>query len=136
MLEEIRVAARNDPRMRNLGGELPIQRLLALIEDAHSMVSVDTGPAHAAAALACPLVVMFGPASPLKWRPLGPGKVVVLRGERGDQSEVRDLTAAQVISAWRSAVVGDAGDPHSNAPDRLPGSDAVSAPGPSNPGGA
>jgi heptosyltransferase-2/heptosyltransferase-3 len=50
---------------------------------------------------------MFGHASPLKWRPLGPGKVLVLRGERGDQSEVRDLSATQVISAWRSAVAGD-----------------------------
>jgi heptosyltransferase-2/heptosyltransferase-3 len=73
------------------------------------MVSVDTGPAHAAAALGCPLLVMFGTASPLKWRPQGPGKVLVLRGERGALSEVRDLSATQVISAWRSAV---AGDPH------------------------
>ena len=54
VLEEIRVAAGNDPRMHNLGSELPIPRLLALIEDAHSMVSVDTGPAHAAAALGLP----------------------------------------------------------------------------------
>jgi len=122
--------------MHNLGGELPIPRLLALIEDAQSMVSVDTGPAHAAAALGCPLVVMFGPASPLRWRPLGRGKVMVLRGERGDQSEVRDLSAAQVISAWRSAVAADAGDPHSNVPDRFRESDAVSAPDPSNLGDA
>ena len=107
VLEEIRAAAGNDGRMHNLAGELPIPRLLALIEDAHSMVSVDTGPAHAAAALGCPLVVMFGQASPLKWRPLGPGVVTVLRGERGDESEVRDLSAAQVVAAWR-ATVGDA----------------------------
>jgi ADP-heptose:LPS heptosyltransferase len=112
VLEEIRVATGNDARMHNLGSELPIARLLALTEDAHSMVSVDTGPAHAAAALGCPLVVMFGNASPLKWRPLGPGKVVVLRGERGDQSEVRDLSAAQVVSAWRSAVAAEAAGSH------------------------
>lgn len=41
-------------------GELPVPRLLALLEHAHSMISVNTGPAHAAVAMGCPLVVMFG----------------------------------------------------------------------------
>lgn len=41
------------------GGELPLPRLLALQERAHSMISVNTGPAHSAAAMGCPLVVMF-----------------------------------------------------------------------------
>ncbi len=40
--------------------DLPVPRLLALLERAHSMISVNTGPAHAAAAMGCPLVVMFG----------------------------------------------------------------------------
>lgn len=39
--------------------ELPLLRLLALQERAHSMISVNTGPAHSAAAMGCPLVVMF-----------------------------------------------------------------------------
>lgn len=39
--------------------ELPIARLLALQERAHSLISVDTGPAHSAAAMGCPLVVLF-----------------------------------------------------------------------------
>ncbi|WP_162350466.1 glycosyltransferase family 9 protein [Pseudoxanthomonas gei] len=102
VLEEVRAAAANDPRMHNLAPDLPIPRLLALIEAAHSMVSVDTGPAHAAAALGCPLVVMFGPASPLKWRPLGPAQVIALQVDKGDDSQVRDLPAARVIDAWRS----------------------------------
>ncbi|MFA5058764.1 MAG: glycosyltransferase family 9 protein, partial [Opitutaceae bacterium] len=38
---------------------LPIPRLFALLELAHSMISVDTGPAHAAATMGCPLVVLF-----------------------------------------------------------------------------
>lgn len=102
VLEEVRAAAGHDPRMHNLANELPIARLLALIEAADSMVSVDTGPAHAAAALGCPLVVMFGPASPLKWRPLGPSQVIALQVDKGAHSLVRDLPAAQVIDAWRS----------------------------------
>ena len=100
VLQKIHAATRWDPRMYNAAGELPVPRLLALLESAHSLVSVDTGPAHAAAALACPLVVMFGAASPLKWRPIGPGEVRVLGGEREEASRVRDIPAADVIAAW------------------------------------
>lgn len=101
MLEEIHAAAARDPRMRNLAGDLPVPRLLALLEVAHSMVSVDTGPAHAAAALGCPLLVLFGPASPDMWRPLGPGSVMCLGGERGEQSRVTDIAPGQVVASWR-----------------------------------
>ena len=88
--------------MHNLSNELPIPRLLPLIEQAHSMVSVDTGPAHAAAALGCPLVVMFGAASPEKWRPIGPGRIALLGGERGAASRVADIPVDRVVAAWRS----------------------------------
>lgn len=102
VLEEIRNAAGNDPRLHNLARDLPIPRLLAMLEQAHSLVSVDTGPAHAAAALGCPLVVLFGAASPEKWRPLGPGKIVTLGGEKGEQSRVSDIPASTVIKAWET----------------------------------
>jgi heptosyltransferase-2/heptosyltransferase-3 len=102
VLEEIRQAGGQDPRMHNMARELPVPRLLALTEQAHSMVSVDTGPAHAAAALGCPLVVLFGAASPKKWRPLGPGKILTLGGEKGDQSRVSDIPTEAVIAAWES----------------------------------
>ena len=102
VLEEIRTAAGHDPRMLNLADELPVPRLLALLERTHSMVSVDTGPAHAAAALGSPLVVLFGAASPQKWRPIGPGTVLTLGGEKGEASRVRDIAAADVVAAWRS----------------------------------
>jgi heptosyltransferase II len=32
----------------------------------------DSGPAHLAAALGRPLVVFFGPTSPIRWAPTGP----------------------------------------------------------------
>ena len=102
LLEDIRRATGEHPRVHNLAGDLPIPRLLALLEVAHSMVSVDTGPAHAAAALGCPLVVMFGAASPEKWRPIGPGAITVLGGDRGEASRVADLSAEQVAAAWRA----------------------------------
>ena len=102
VLDDIRAAAGHTPNMVNAARELPVPRLLALLEDAHSMVSVDTGPAHAAAALGCPLVVMFGAAPPAKWRPIGPGRIQVLGGERGPDSRVDDLAPDTVISAWRA----------------------------------
>jgi heptosyltransferase-2/heptosyltransferase-3 len=43
----------------NATDDLPIPRLLALQEQAHSMITVNTGPAHSAAAIGCPEVVMF-----------------------------------------------------------------------------
>ncbi len=101
VLEEIRDAC-GDARMRNCARDLPIPRLLAVLEQAHSMVSVDTGPAHAAAALGCPLVVLFGAASPEKWRPLGPGTVLTLGGEQSDHSRVTDISTDAVMAAWRS----------------------------------
>jgi len=39
--------------------DLPILRLLALQTLAHSMISVNTGPAHGAATMGCPLVALF-----------------------------------------------------------------------------
>lgn len=42
------------PGVLNLARDLPIPRLLALQARASAMISVDTGPAHSAAALGCP----------------------------------------------------------------------------------
>ncbi len=60
MLEEIRSGARGPRR----GRRHSLRELFALAEAAHSMISVDTGPAHAAAALSVPLVVLYGAESP------------------------------------------------------------------------
>lgn len=101
-LEEIR-AASGDHRVVNLAGELPISRLLPLLQAAHSMLSIDTGPAHAAAALNCPLVVLFGAMGSTRWRPRSPGSpVVALESDRGEASKVMDISTDQVIAAWRT----------------------------------
>ena len=58
--------------VHNVADELSVRTLLPLLERAHSMISVDTGPAHAAAALGCPTVALFGTAEsdsvPSGWR--------------------------------------------------------------------
>ncbi len=48
---------------------LSIGELGALIADAQLFVGNDSGPAHIAAAVKTPLVVLFGPASSQRWRP-------------------------------------------------------------------
>ena len=101
-LEEI-VAACNSPAVINLAGALPINRLLPLMQRAHSMISIDTGPAHAAAALGCSLVVLFGAMGSTRWRPRSPGSpVIALESDRGEASRVMDITPEQVIAAWQS----------------------------------
>ena len=56
---------------------LSIGELVALIADAQLFVGNDSGPAHIAAAVKTPLVVLFGPASSQRWRPWrAPAEVV------------------------------------------------------------
>jgi ADP-heptose:LPS heptosyltransferase len=81
---------------------LPLGRLKALLEIAHSMVSVDTGPAHLAAAVGCPLVVLFGGRFPSMWAPRsGHGSAVSVIGGLPKVRRVDEIDTAQVISAWR-----------------------------------
>jgi len=83
--------------------DLPIPRLLALQEVAHSMISVDTGPAHGAAAMGCPLVVMFARIDPLLYAPTpttAPVRLVSPDPVLGDAS-MSAIPPETVITAWR-----------------------------------
>lgn len=48
---------------------LSIGELVAVIADSQLFIGNDSGPAHIAAAVKTPLVVLFGPASSVRWRP-------------------------------------------------------------------
>src|SRR5262249_44909592 len=81
----------------------PLRQLFALCESAHSMISVDTGPAHAAAARGVPLVVLYGAESPAYWLPRGPaGTVVVGLGGPPASTRVDQLSVDAVFEAWRA----------------------------------
>ncbi len=58
-------------RLLDLSGALTIGELGALLADADAVVSNDSGPMHLAAALGAPTVGLFGPETPLMYRPLG-----------------------------------------------------------------
>jgi heptosyltransferase-2/heptosyltransferase-3 len=90
------------PAVHNAADELPIQILLPLLARASGLVSVDTGPAHAAAALGCPTVALFGASDPKLYRPGGVNTpAVVLTGEVDGQRSMLGISAEQVIEAWR-----------------------------------
>jgi ADP-heptose:LPS heptosyltransferase len=100
VVEAIRLEA-GSARVHNLATDMTVPRLLALIERAHSMISVDTGPAHAAAALDCPVTVMFANADQRWWRPRSRlGRVVVVGGEAGAASRLADIEVPAVLAAW------------------------------------
>jgi heptosyltransferase-3 len=98
--EEIRVRA-GVPGVHNVARDVPIDVLLPLLEIAHSMISVDTGPAHAAAALGCPQVTLFGEASPTQYFPGGERThATVLTGEIDGRASMMSIQTHTVIDAW------------------------------------
>jgi heptosyltransferase-2/heptosyltransferase-3 len=105
MCAAIRGSCANTASVHNLANELPLRRLLALLSLAHSCVSVDTGPAHAAAALNCPLVVLFGKANPRRFRPLSlssPVEVIQGFADHGGDAGIGYISVQQVFDAWLS----------------------------------
>ncbi|HUN71548.1 MAG TPA: glycosyltransferase family 9 protein [Steroidobacteraceae bacterium] len=98
LLESVRAAAAL-PGVICAGTEL--RPLFALCDIAHSMISVDSGPAHAAAALGLPLVVLYGTQSSRVWLPRSAdGSPVVPIGGPPDFERAEQISAAAVFEAW------------------------------------
>jgi ADP-heptose:LPS heptosyltransferase len=98
-LELIRTAA----NLPALGiAVLPLRRLFALCERSHDMISVDTGPAHAAAAVGLPLVVLFGAYPSQVWQPRSAvGSPVIGVGGPPVASRLDEIPEQVVFAAWR-----------------------------------
>jgi heptosyltransferase-2/heptosyltransferase-3 len=102
MLERVRAAAGLDSVVVVGVG---LRRLFALCEAAHSMISVDTGPAHAAAALGLPLVVMYGAEAQRYWLPRSlSGSPVVGVGGPPESVRADQIPVDAVFDAWRLVV--------------------------------
>jgi ADP-heptose:LPS heptosyltransferase len=93
--------------VHNLADDLPVPRLVALLAAADGLVSVDSGPAHVAAAVGCPQVVLFGRALPSLYRPWGVSgaDVRVLVGEVAGRPDMLGIEASSVIEAWSTLVL-------------------------------
>ena len=80
---------------------VPLRHLFALCAAAHSMISVDSGPAHAAAAVGLPLVVLFGAHSQREWLPRSArGSPVIGIGGPPVSARLAQISATTVFEAW------------------------------------
>ncbi|HXY76189.1 MAG TPA: glycosyltransferase family 9 protein [Steroidobacteraceae bacterium] len=92
--------------------ELPLPELFALCASAHSMISVDTGPAHAAAALGLPLVVLFGANTQAEWLPRSPsGSAVIGLGGPPSSHRLDEISVDRVFDAWCSLPLVESSPP-------------------------
>jgi heptosyltransferase-2/heptosyltransferase-3 len=97
--------------LHNVADDLPIPRLLALLSRAAGLITVDSGPGHAAAAVGCPLVVLFGKALPSLYRPWGMAgaDVKVVCGEIDGVPDMLGIEIRSVIEAWSQLTLRAAG---------------------------
>ena len=96
------MALANVSGIHNAADDLPIPRLIALLAGAAGLITVDSGPAHAAAAVGCPLVVLFGKALTSLYRPWGTAgaDVKVLCGQVAGQPDMLGIDTGSVTAAW------------------------------------
>ncbi len=98
LLESIRAAAALHCVTSASTGLRP---LFALCEIAHSMISADSGPAHSAAALGVPLVVLYGTQSPRVWLPRScNGSPVLGIGGPPELERAEQIPVDAVFDAW------------------------------------
>lgn len=88
--------------------DLGIRRLCAILHMAHSCISVDTGPAHMAAAVNCPVLVLFGETNPARDRPRSTESTVrCISGETAPEQDdwaawhgMGGISSESVIAEW------------------------------------
>jgi len=104
-------ALANVAHLYNAADDLPIPRLVALLARGAGLITVDSGPAHAAAAVGCPLVVLFGKALPSLYRPWGTAgaDVKVLCGQIGGEPDMLGIESRAVIAAWSALQLRERG---------------------------
>ena len=103
---------------------LPLRRLFALCAQSHNMISVDTGPAHAAAAVGLPLLVLFGAYPSQVWQPRSAvGSPVIGVGGPPAASRLDQIPEHVVFDAWCGLPGRLQADPDRGAyaPDRAAG---------------
>jgi heptosyltransferase-2/heptosyltransferase-3 len=86
--------------------DLPIPRLLTLQARAHSMISVNTGPAHGAATMGCPLVVLFNRHKHRATDLYAPQSTtapvkIILPDSLDPEANLSSIGSESVLAAWR-----------------------------------
>jgi len=77
-----------------------LESLIKSIQTCGSMIMVDGGAMHIAAALNRPIVALFGDSNPKRWRPWGvPYKILQKNTEH-----VKDIEPSKIIDAWLNLI--------------------------------
>lgn len=105
------------PARRSLAGTIDLRTAAAVAAEAQLFVGGDTGMAHIAAATGTPVISIFGPTNPRRYRPLGDSVTVLappdswnvpdtdLRRDVGDsRPRTDDVAVADVVAACRQAL--------------------------------
>jgi heptosyltransferase-2/heptosyltransferase-3 len=102
LLHRIADAAQSS-RVHVADGDLPLRRLMALCEHAAGMVAVDEGLAQIAAAMACPLIVLYGdqPATSTCPRSASNSSPVVALGGSPAHHKADPVSIAETITSWQ-----------------------------------
>ena len=114
------IKARLKGRVVDLSGQVNLLTLAAIIEKARLLVGVDSAPAHLAAAMHTPQVILYGPTNPFHWRPRDSSAVILygdgtvprtsfLPDER--PRTMSDISTKQVIDAMDSMLSAPAASP-------------------------
>jgi ADP-heptose:LPS heptosyltransferase len=74
------VPAGQAAQVHDLTGQVGLADLPAVLAACTAVLSVDTGPAHIAAAVGTPLLAVFGPTDPARFLARGPGRIELLLG--------------------------------------------------------
>jgi len=69
----------NHPSILNLAGQLNLDELCFVLENAKLLITNDSGPMHLAAALGTPCVALFGPETPEHYGPLGENHLLLYK---------------------------------------------------------
>ena len=64
-----RIEEKTSASVLNLGGQISLKELGALIKRAQLLITVDSVPLHISSALKTPVVALFGPTSEINWAP-------------------------------------------------------------------
>lgn len=110
-----RIDAAVRARVHDWSGRFRLRDVPALLQAMQALISVDTGPAHMAAAVGCPLLVCFGPSDPAHYGMRGPGVVEVVAGRSDcqycagtprfrtctDNRCMQSITLEQLVGGWR-----------------------------------
>jgi len=108
----------NSRRCVDAAGWFPVQQLPALFSLSEVMISNDSGPAHFASVTRMPVIVLFGPETPDRFRPLGNATVLSAglscspcvnvdnqrRTKCSNNLCMRKITVGQVFAATRAVL--------------------------------